>query len=128
MVGQIRAETHPGSRPRRHRSAMPEPKRLSRPAVDHAVFPKPVVVRDGGARAVPVVLLFRAGPGLAADRHEAREAVMCFVHSGSAEGGSLIQRTVLDAAAATAFFTLAAGGGAAGGGAAGGSAARGGVN
>jgi Acetamidase/Formamidase family len=36
---------------------------------------------------------------------------MCFVHSGSAEGGSLIQQTALGAAAATAFSTLAAGGG-----------------
>ena len=40
---------------------------------------------------------------------------MCFVHSGSAEGGSLIQQTALGAAAATAFSTLAAGGGAVGG-------------
>ena len=40
---------------------------------------------------------------------------MCFVHSGSAEGGSLIQQTVLGAAAATAFSTLAAGSGAVGG-------------
>src|SRR5260370_9969040 len=62
----------------------------------------------------PVVLLFRARPRLAALRHEAREAVMCFVHSGSAEGGSLIQQTALGAAAATAFSTLA-GGGAVGG-------------
>src|SRR5260370_39279431 len=58
-----------------------------------------------------VVLLFGASPRLAALRHEAREAVMCFVHSGSAEGGSLIQQTSLGAAAATAFSTLAAGGG-----------------
>jgi acetamidase/formamidase len=36
---------------------------------------------------------------------------MCFVHSGSAQGGSLIQQTALGAAAATAFSTLAAGGG-----------------
>jgi acetamidase/formamidase len=36
---------------------------------------------------------------------------MCFVHSGSAGGGSLIQQTALGAAAATAFSTLAAGGG-----------------
>src|SRR5260370_40969328 len=63
----------------------------------------------------PVVLLFRARPRLAALRHEVREAVMCFVHSGSAEGGSLIQQTALGAAAATAFSTLAAGGGAVGG-------------
>src|SRR5260370_3507471 len=62
----------------------------------------------------PVVLLFRARPRLAALRHEAREAVMCFVHSGSAEGGSLIQQTAVGAAAATAFSTLA-GGGAVGG-------------
>ncbi|HWN60087.1 MAG TPA: acetamidase/formamidase family protein [Streptosporangiaceae bacterium] len=40
---------------------------------------------------------------------------MCFVHSGSAGGGSLIQQTALGAAAATAFSTLAAGGGAVGG-------------
>src|SRR6202041_3907168 len=72
-------------------------------------------VRDGRGRAVPVVPLFRAGPRLAAVRHEAKEAVMCFVHSGSAEGGSLIQQTALGAAAATAFSTLAAGGGAVGG-------------
>src|SRR5260370_8587237 len=58
-----------------------------------------------------VVLLFGASPRLAALRHEAREAVMCFVHSGSAEGGSLIQQTSLAAAAATASSTLAAGGG-----------------
>src|SRR5260370_4517890 len=68
----------------------------------------------------PVVLLFGASPRLAALRHEAREAVMCFVHSGSAEGGSLIQHASLGAAAATAFSTLAAGGGVKGEGEAGG--------
>jgi acetamidase/formamidase len=62
-----------------------------------------------------MVLLFLAGPGLAAFQHDAREAAMCFVHSGSAGGGSLIQQTALGAAAATAFSTLAAGGGAVGG-------------
>jgi len=36
---------------------------------------------------------------------------MCFVHSGNAGGGSLIQQTALGPAAATAFSTLAAGGG-----------------
>ncbi|MGH3287016.1 MAG: acetamidase/formamidase family protein [Streptosporangiaceae bacterium] len=40
---------------------------------------------------------------------------MCFVHSGSAGGGSLIQQTALGPAAATAFSTLAGGGGAVGG-------------
>ncbi len=40
---------------------------------------------------------------------------MCFVHSGSGAGGSLVQQTALGAAAATAFSTLAAGGGVVGG-------------
>jgi acetamidase/formamidase len=40
---------------------------------------------------------------------------MCFVHSGSGAGGSLVQQTALGAAAATAFSALAAGGGVVGG-------------
>jgi len=40
---------------------------------------------------------------------------MCFVHSGSAHGGGLVQQTSLGAAAATAFSTLAEGGGVVGG-------------
>ena len=39
---------------------------------------------------------------------------MCFVHSGSGAGGSLVQQAALGAAAATAFSTLAEGGGAVG--------------
>jgi acetamidase/formamidase len=40
---------------------------------------------------------------------------MCFVHSGSAHGGGLLQQASLGAAAAAAFSTLAEGGGVAGG-------------
>jgi hypothetical protein len=50
--------------------------------------------RDPGAR-----------PGLAAIGHDAREAMMCFVHSGNA----VIQQTALGPAAATAFSSLVAG-------------------
>src|ERR1700733_3959003 len=72
-------------------------------------------VRDGRGRAASWCCCSGRDHGWAALRHEAREAVMCFVHSGSAEGGSLIQQTALGAAAATAFSALAAGGGAVGG-------------
>ena len=42
---------------------------------------------------------------------------MCFVHSGSGAGGSLVQQTALGVAAATAFSSLAEGSGMSGGGA-----------
>jgi hypothetical protein len=40
---------------------------------------------------------------------------MCFVHSGSAQAGGLVQQAALGPAAATAFSSPAMGGGAVGG-------------